>query len=223
MTDLSRTIAPKSDQLNADDLIGGPMTVTVSRVSLLTEADQPIAINFEGDGGKPYKPCKSMRRVMVTIWGKDGNAYTGRRMTLYRDDKVLFGGVAVGGIRISHMSDITSDRTMALTATKASRKPFTVRPLPSEAPRSAIKNEAAPDASGLTQAGDEHAQDGMVALGKWWSELKPAEKKALGGQAKLDAWKAMAALADADDLPFDASEPASNQDTVGLGHLEHQG
>ncbi|WP_230683990.1 hypothetical protein, partial [Streptococcus pneumoniae] len=35
----------------------------------------------------------------------------------------------VGGIRISHMTDIDSAMTMALTATKGSRKPFTVKPL----------------------------------------------------------------------------------------------
>lgn len=129
MTDLRQTIVPKSDQLNADDLIGATRTIKVTAVSLCKEPEQPIAINFEGDGGKPYKPCKSMRRVMVTIWGPDGNAYKGRSMTLYRDDKVLFGGLAVGGIRISHMSDITDPVTMALTATRANRRPFTVKPL----------------------------------------------------------------------------------------------
>lgn len=129
MTDLRQTIAPKSDQLNADDLIGSTKTIKVTKVSLCAEAEQPIAINFEGDDGKPYKPCKSMRRVLVSIWGPDGNAYAGRSMTLYRDDKVLFGGVAVGGIRISHMTNITSPVTMALTATRANRKPFTVQPL----------------------------------------------------------------------------------------------
>jgi hypothetical protein len=130
MTDLSLTIAPKSDQLNADDMIGGKtMTITVTKVSLCKEPDQPIAIGFDGDNGKPYKPGKSMRRVLVNIWGPDGSKYVGRRMTLFRDEKIQFGGTAVGGIRISHMSDIDEPVTMALTMTKASRKPFTVRPL----------------------------------------------------------------------------------------------
>lgn len=130
MTDLSLTIAPKSDQLNADDLIPGPMTITISRVSACpNSAEQPIAMSFDGDGGKPYKPCKSMRRVLVQIWGKDGNGYTGRSMTIYRDPKVQFGGLEVGGIRISHMSHIDKPVTMALTATRANRKPYTVKPL----------------------------------------------------------------------------------------------
>jgi hypothetical protein len=70
-----------------------------------------------------------MARVMVTCWGPDANQYIGRSLTLYRDPKVLWGGLAVGGIRISHMSHIDDAHTMALTATKGSRKPFTVKPL----------------------------------------------------------------------------------------------
>lgn len=132
VVNLLNTIAPKSDQLNADDLIGRAITIKVTKVSISGTPEQPIAIGYEGDGGKPYMPCKSMRRVLVHIWGGDGNAYVGRRMSLYRDDKVQFGGMAVGGIRISHMSDIDEPVTMALTATRANRKPFTVKPLPPE-------------------------------------------------------------------------------------------
>ena len=92
-------------------------------------AEQPVSIYFEGDDGKPYKPGKSMRRVLVNVWGPDANAYVGRSMTLYRDDHVKFGGLEVGGIRISHMSHMNGEMTMALTATRAVRKPFTVKPL----------------------------------------------------------------------------------------------
>jgi hypothetical protein len=129
MNNMLTTIIPKSDQLNADDLIGGQTkTVKITKVSLLG-GDQPVALNYEGDNGKPYKPGKSMRRVLVHVWGGDGNKYIGRSLTLFRDDKVMFGGVATGGLRISHMSDISESVTMALTATRANRKPFTVKPL----------------------------------------------------------------------------------------------
>jgi hypothetical protein len=130
MTDLGTTIAPKSDQLNADDLIAGPKTIRVTKVTSNPGApEQPISVYFDGDNNKPYKPGKSMRRVLVQVWGKDGDAYVGRSMTLYRDQGVQFGGIAVGGIRISHMSHIDAPVTMALTATRASRKPYTVKPL----------------------------------------------------------------------------------------------
>jgi len=129
MSDMLKTIEPKSDQLNADDLIGGrTLTIEITSVSILA-GDQPVALNYKGDNGKPWKPCKSMRRVLVSAWGSDGNKYVGRRVTLYRDEKVKFGGAEVGGIRISHMSDIDGALTVALTASRAIRKPYTVQPL----------------------------------------------------------------------------------------------
>lgn len=134
MIDMTDTIIPKSDQLNSDDLLGRTLTIKITDVSRCKEPEQPIAISFEGDGGKPWKPGKSMRRVLVNVWGPDGAAYVGRSLTLYRDDEVLFGGVKVGGIRISNMSHITKNVTMALTASRASRKPFQVAPLKEVAP-----------------------------------------------------------------------------------------
>lgn len=128
MTDLGTTIAPRSDQLNSDDLISGPITITITKVSA-GNSEQPINIHYEGDGGKPYKPGKSMRRVLVNFWGRDGQSYVGRSLTLFRDPTIKFGGIAVGGIRISHMSHIGHDETMALTETRGSKKPFTVKPL----------------------------------------------------------------------------------------------
>lgn len=128
--DMRPTITPKSEQLNADDLIAGPRTVTITAVKAAPgNAEQPVAVYFEGDGGKPYMPCKSMRRVMVAVWGPDASQYTGRGMTLFRDPTVTWGGMEVGGIRISHMSDMESPMTLALTATKKARKPYKVLPL----------------------------------------------------------------------------------------------
>lgn len=129
MTDLSQTIIAKSDQLNADDLIGRTITVKITNVKGRESADQPIDIHYEGDNGKPYKPCKSMRRVLVYAWGPDGKAYVGRSMTLHRDPEVKFGGIAVGGIRISHMSHIDGPMQFPLTATRGSKKLYTVKPL----------------------------------------------------------------------------------------------
>lgn len=157
MTDLAKTIAPKSDQLNADDLIAGPMTITITGVKGNDDADQPVSIAFEGDGGKPYKPCKSMRRVMVHCWGPDGKTYAGRRMTLYRDEGVQFGGIKVGGIRISHMSDIERETTMALTATRAKRTPYTVKPLPKASKPALVQSNEQP-ALTLGQRADAYAE-----------------------------------------------------------------
>ena len=129
MTDISHTTLAKSTQQNADDYISGPRTITVTKVELTESADQPVAVFFKGDDGKPYLPCKTCRRVMVRVWGPNASAYVGRSMTIYRDDKVQFGGLAVGGIRISHMSHIDEPVTVTLQATRGKKAPVTVKPL----------------------------------------------------------------------------------------------
>jgi hypothetical protein len=163
VTDLSATVAPKSDQINADDLIAGPRTIRVTRVTGNEgNPEQPVNIFFEGDMGKPYRPCKSMRRVLIAVWGADGNAYAGRSMTLYRDPAVTFGGMQVGGIRISHMSGIDKPMTMALTASKANRKPYTVKPL-SDAPAPSADPVAAQTRARAA------ASRGTAAFTAWWN------------------------------------------------------
>lgn len=138
MNDMTAVIVPKSDQLSADDLISGPRTITITDVKIAAGTEQPVAMSYEGDDGRPFKPCKSMCRCLVALWGADASLYVGRSMTLYRDPSVKWGGLEVGGIRISHMSDIKDRHTMALTVTKGSKKPFTVQPLVIEAKKRTI-------------------------------------------------------------------------------------
>lgn len=125
--DLSPTIIPKSDQLNADQLIGGPMTITVREVRVSTSDEQPVVVHYEGDNGRPFKPCKTMRKLLVAAWGSDGREWAGRSMTLYNEPSVKFGGMDVGGIRISHMSDIERDIRVSLTSTKGKKALHEVR------------------------------------------------------------------------------------------------
>lgn len=126
---MNPAIVPKSDQLNSDDLIGGPRTIAITNVTVKDTGEQRVSIHFEGDNGKPWKPCKSMCRVLVALWGSDGKKYVGRRLTLFRDPSVKWAGMAVGGIRISEMSDIDKPMTLALTETRGKRAPFVVKPL----------------------------------------------------------------------------------------------
>jgi hypothetical protein len=154
MSNMADAIIPKSDQLNSDDLIAGPITITITGVTIRGGQEQPVSIHYDGDNGKPYKPCKSMSRLLVATWGADAKEYTGRSMTLYRDAAVKWAGMEVGGIRISHLSHIDAPMTMALTATKGSRKPYTVQPL--------RVSEARDWAKELTEAAD------LQALGAIW-------------------------------------------------------
>lgn len=175
MSNMLETIVAKSDQLNADDLVGGiTKTIKITAVKV-AKGDQPCSLSYEGDNGKPFKPCLSMRRVLVHLWGKDGNAYVGKSMTLYRDDAVRFGPNAVGGIRISHMSDITEPITIPLTETRGKKKPYTVEPLVT------TKSEPSPIDNIITLAKsattveelDQLAKDAQVLKG--WTKAKSAE------------------------------------------------
>lgn len=127
VTDLRATIVPKSDQLNAEQLLAGPMTVTITEVRVSESAEQPVIVHYENDGGRPFKPCKTMRKVLLLAWGENGNAWAGKSMTLYNDPAVRFGGTDVGGIRISHMSDIPKDIKVSLTATKGKKALYEVK------------------------------------------------------------------------------------------------
>lgn len=126
--DMSRFVEAKSDQLNADDLIGASRTLTVTRVTG-SDGDQPIAIHYEGDNGKPFKPCKTIRRVLLAVWGRYANEYVGRTMRVYRDDAVTFGGLQVGGIRISHMSHIDKETTVVVMKSKGKKAGMKILPL----------------------------------------------------------------------------------------------
>lgn len=127
--DMTRTIEPRSDQLNFDDVAAQSVTVTITGVTRGTP-EQPVNIETEQYPGRPYKPGKSMRRVLVAAWGKDSSVYAGRRIRLYGDPDVRFGRERVGGIRISHLSHIGEAMTVMLTVTRGRRAPFTVQPLP---------------------------------------------------------------------------------------------
>lgn len=134
--DITETLAPKSDQLNSDDLLSGPRTFTITDVKM-PGGDQPVSIYLaEFPPGRPFKPSKSMRRVMVAAWGAESSVYVGRRLTLYRDPEITFGKDKVGGVRISHLSHIAKPMTLALTITRGQRAPYVVDPLPDSAPTS---------------------------------------------------------------------------------------
>ena len=144
--DLSDTIIPRSDQLNAEDLLSGPRTVTIREVRKSNSAEQPVEILLaEFPEGRPFKPSKTVRRIIVAAWGAEAENYTGHRLTLYRDPSVKFGGLDVGGIRISHMSHIDKPLTIALTVTRGKRAPYRVEPLPANAPTSPAVSAATLD------------------------------------------------------------------------------
>lgn len=131
MEDISEDIVAKSDQLNAEDLIAGPIVVTVTGFSRLKGDQQPWTIAIDG-GHQPWKPCKTMRRLIVKLWGNDPGKWFGRRVMLYNEPSVKWAGSPVGGIRVSGMSDIDQSQTVTLTETRGKKRGWTIDLLPTK-------------------------------------------------------------------------------------------
>lgn len=179
---LKDTIAPKSDQLNADDLLTGPITVQILSVKR-GNSEQPVSIGISG-GYQPFKPCKSMRRVMIAIWGDKGSDWVGQSMTLYCDPEVKFGGVKVGGIRISHMTGIDKPHVLMLTTTRARRSEYTVQPL-------VIKPQET-----IQQILQDAAMEGSESLKNAFSNLPASQEKTEYWSSNSERLKKAAAEAD---------------------------
>lgn len=179
--DLTPTLAAKSNQVNADDLIGGPLTIRIANITATGNDQQPVAIEFEGSNGKSFLPCKSMRRVMVAVWGADGKAYVGRGMTLFRDPEVSYGGIKVGGVRISHMSHMDAPMAISLAEKRGKKTVFRVEPLIA----------AANPLEDAKQQLENAAKGGLAQLEEAWKALPNATRKQLAG----DWWEALKAAA----------------------------
>jgi len=118
--DIAPYIKAKSDQLNADDLTGGPITVRIEAVTK-GQPDQPVVIKVNG-GHMPFKPSKTALRVLAAAWGTDSSAWVGRWITLYRDPAVTWAGVEVGGIRIQALSHIDKPMTLSLAVSRGKKQ-----------------------------------------------------------------------------------------------------
>lgn len=122
-----------SQQINADDVLSRPVTVTVTGASEGT-SEQPVFVSVAEVQGKTYRPSLTMRKVLGAIWGDETDAWIGRRMTLFRNPEIKFGGATVGGLEISHMSGIDRPVEVSVLEKRGKRKTCTIQPLPDAAP-----------------------------------------------------------------------------------------
>lgn len=171
--DVTKAIEPKSDQLNADSLITGPRTIRIRDVDVKSTAEQPIWIYFDGDDGKPWKPCKTSARCLATVWGANAAQWVGMSCTIYNDPTVTWAGAAVGGIRVSHMEGIERPLTLQLTKTRGKKGAVTIQPL---AVTSAPETPAR-DAGADQKEAREFARKGKDAFNEWW-RLNPEKRDA---------------------------------------------
>ena len=172
--DVTPTLAPNSDQLGGDDFMASPATVTITGVSKGTK-DQPIDVHV-AEFERPWKPAKSVRRILAQAWGTHTSGWIGQRATLYRDPHVLWAGEEVGGIRVSALSGIDKPMQVSLTVKRGKRTKVTVQPLP-DAP-------ASPDVPSLEQVAEctDPAQ-----LRVWWKSADPQLRKVI--EARVEELK----------------------------------
>jgi hypothetical protein len=145
---------------------------------------------------------------MVHVWGKDSATYVGHSIKLYGDDAVKFGGLSVGGIRISAMTGIKSPVTMALTATKGNKKAFTVKPLVIAAAPELDQEKLLNDSDVAANLGMEAYKAFFGALGK--SErafLLPRHEDLKNRAMEADQQHAGEPVTDADDGTFPGDRP----------------
>jgi len=162
--DLTDSIAPASDQLDAIDLLTGPRTFTIEKVSA-GSAEQPFNFHL-AEFPRVWRPGKSMRRVLVAAWGPETSAYVGRRVTLFMEPNVRFGSDLVGGTRISHMTDLPGGKRLSvpLLISRGKSAMFTVEPLPDAAttkPTRKAAESAEPSAADVAACTDTEALRSM--------------------------------------------------------------
>lgn len=127
--DVSSAIVAKSEQLNAVDLVGRDVTVTILDVKQ-GDRDQPVHIITDTYGpSRPWKPSKTALRDIVQVWGTDSTVWVGRRLTLFNDPEVLWAGQAVGGVRIRAMSHIEKPFEAKHVITRGKTKKVMIQPL----------------------------------------------------------------------------------------------
>lgn len=132
--DVSAAIVAKSDQINAIDLVGRDVTVTIVDVKQ-GPADQPVHIITDLYGpSRPWKASKTALRDIVQVWGTDATVWVGRRITLFNDPEVLWAGKKVGGVRIRAMSHIDAAFKATHIITRGRTVDVMIQPLPDTPP-----------------------------------------------------------------------------------------
>lgn len=195
---------PKSDQLNAADLIGRELVIKIVRVDIDLAKDQPATVHAETMDGKkmrPFKPCKNMQRVMIQGWGDDEKIYAGKYLRLFHDPKVKWGGQDVGGVRVNAMSNIKHDFTFNYRSSRTNVEPMKIAKLDvaaiADQPQVEIASQETLDAGASAAAGG-------VASYTAWKDSLPADVKATIKPYHA-GWVKVAKAADeaATDIPID--------------------
>ena len=96
--------AARSDQYNADDLVGGiTLDVTIKEVQRGPSKEQKLQLALK-ETEKFYRPSKTYIRALIACFGDEPAGWIGKRLRLIRNPDTMFGPMKVGGIEVSHAS-----------------------------------------------------------------------------------------------------------------------
>lgn len=126
--DISSALVAKSDQLNASDLTGAPIVVTIKAVRK-GDTTKPVIVDLEGMEGRPWKPSKGMLRVVAQGWGIESDVWVGRSVKLENNPDVIYAGEKVGGVEVIAMSHIERPFTVPVRLNRKQVKQHTVEVL----------------------------------------------------------------------------------------------
>jgi hypothetical protein len=73
ITDVTGVLRPQERPINAEDLLAGPMDVTITKVYPGPKG-QGAEVEIALKECKPWRPCKTMLRLLAIVWGKDPRA-----------------------------------------------------------------------------------------------------------------------------------------------------
>ena len=127
--ELQQCAAAKSDQIDADNLIGGiTMDVTIKAVQRGPSNEQPLQLVLE-ETEKFYRPSKTYRRALIGCFGDEPSNWIGKRLRLVRNPDTMFGGVKVGGVEVSHAS-IEAPMVFMLQAKRGKKSAVSIDVIP---------------------------------------------------------------------------------------------
>lgn len=168
---------PKSNQLNAVDLLGTKIIVKILKVEVDLSKEQTTKVFIESLDGKkmqPMMPRKNMQRVMIESWGDEESTYGGKYIELFNNPKVKWSNEETGGVFISRMSHIKAPYTFIYRPSRGKTERIEIGRIdPSEFNGKAVQPAIDPE---LKAAGEMAALQGVEAYTSWKDSLAPEVK-----------------------------------------------
>lgn len=129
MIDMTKMIAANSDQLNAVDLLGGPLVATITGAKEHPgDKKQPLSLRLDS-WPQPWKPCLTMRRLLIKVFRTgDATKLVGETVVLYNDPSVKWKGEPHGGVRMKEASGLDKPFSILLPSARGKYEEIVVEP-----------------------------------------------------------------------------------------------